>query len=148
MHDIEELYQDIILRHGRQPSHEGVPEGRTHEAEGFNPVCGDRVAIYVRETEGTLVKVGFAGEGCMISRASASLLSGFMEGRGSEDAEIRAREMIALLAARDEPETSPFDWGDLASLVAIRRFPPRVKCATLPWQTLVAALQKGPLPVG
>ncbi|MFV1995859.1 MAG: Fe-S cluster assembly sulfur transfer protein SufU [Verrucomicrobiales bacterium] len=138
---LTELYQDIILEHNRNPRNEGELDPFSGSAEGFNPLCGDKVTVYVREGEGGVDEIAFVGEGCAISRASASIMTKAIKGLSVEDARARIRSVHELLTGEQEPEADLTVLGDLAALVGVRRFPARVKCATMAWHTLEAALR-------
>jgi nitrogen fixation NifU-like protein len=138
MSDLTDLYQEIILDHNKRPRNFRAIEGCTCAAEGHNPLCGDEVKVFVQMDGDTLSDVAFQGQGCAISRASASMMTGKARGRTLAEAKSlssRVREM--LLGASSEP---PPELGDLAALSGVRKFPARIKCAMLPWHTLEAAL--------
>lgn len=141
MDDLEDLYQEIILSHNKRPRNEGVLEPHNHEAEGYNPLCGDRLKIYVQEKDGEIEAVQFTGEGCAISRASASIMTEEVEGMTGKDLDQKIEEVLDMLTSKQEPDVDPFDMGELAALLGVRKFPARVKCATLSWHTLAAALK-------
>lgn len=145
MSELQALYQEVLLDHYRQPRNFGPLPGATHHAEGHNPLCGDRVEVDVRMADDRLAAVGFQGSGCAISTASASLMTEAVQG-------LRREEFAALFAAfRDAVTgTAPADeerLGKLAALAGVREFPMRVKCATLAWHTLQAALAGGEHPI-
>lgn len=137
---LDDLYQDIILGHNKRPRNYGELEPHTHDAEGYNPLCGDRLHIHVREKDGVIEATGFTGQGCAISKASASIMTDSVKGldRGAVDKKIA--EVLEILTGREEPKVDLMEQGDIAALVGVRKFPPRVKCATLAWHTLSAAL--------
>ncbi len=142
MDDLTELYQDIILSHSRRPKNEGKLEPCDYESEGFNPLCGDRVNVYARvDDEKHLSKVQFVGDGCAISRASASIMTSRLTGLSLEAVHQKIGELVSMLTAPDEPQGALERWGELAALAGVRRFPARIKCATLAWHTLEAALK-------
>ncbi len=139
MSDLTDLYQEIILDHNKRPRNFREIAGCTCAAEGNNPVCGDEVKVFVRLAGGMLSDVAFQGQGCAISRASASMMTGKTKGRSKEEARslfAQVREM--LLGSEAEP---PRELGDLGALSGVRQFPARIKCALLPWHTLHAALE-------
>lgn len=138
--NLDDLYQEIILSHNKRPRNEGVLEPHDHEAEGYNPLCGDRLQVYVR---GAVEAIQFTGEGCAISRASASIMTEAVKGLSGAALQAKIDEVVTLLTAKDEPSVDPFELGELAALLGVRKFPARVKCATLAWHTLAAALEKG-----
>ncbi len=140
MPDLRELYQDVILDHGRQPRNFGRLERATGRAEGRNPICGDEITLYVDVQDGVVRDVRFEGHGCAISTASASLMSESVKGK-------REAEVLALFGRFHDAVTADASstvddegLGKLAVLTGVRQFPMRVKCASLPWHTLRAAL--------
>ncbi len=138
MSDLTDLYQEIILDHNKRPRNfRELPEC-TCEAEGLNPLCGDEVKVFVRMEDGKLSDVAFQGQGCAISRASASMMTGKTKGRSEAEARGMAAQVREMLVG-EEAET-PRELGDLAALSGVRKFPARIKCAMLPWHTLEAAL--------
>ncbi len=142
MDDLSDLYQEIILSHNKRPRNEGELDPRSGDAEGYNPLCGDRLRVYVRETEsGKLDAVTFTGEGCAISRASASIMTAAVKNLSRAEVEARIAAAIEMLTAREDPEIDLTVMGDLAALVGVRHFPARIKCATLAWHTLESALK-------
>ena len=141
MDNLEDLYQEIILSHNKRPRNEGELDPHSHEAEGYNPLCGDRLKIYVQQSGPTVEAVQFTGEGCAISRASASIMTQAIKGLSGDDLTAKIEEVVELLTAKEEPAGDPLDLGELAALLGVRKFPARVKCATLAWHTLEAALK-------
>ncbi len=138
--DLEQLYQDIILSHNKRPKHEGELEPYSGKAEGYNPLCGDRITVFVNEEGGKISKATFVGEGCAISRASASIMTGMLAGLSPEEAKEKAEEVYKLLTSAEEPVVDFLEMGDMAALVGVRKFPARIKCATLAWHALEDAL--------
>jgi len=146
MDDLSDLYQDIILTHYKHPHNEGELDPFTGEAEGFNPLCGDRLKVYLRQADqgkGNLEAISFTGEGCAISKASASIMTSAVKGLSAEEIEAKVAEVVCLLTDQDEPEIDLIIMGDLAALAGVRKFPARIKCATLAWHALLAALKDG-----
>jgi len=142
MDDLTDLYQEIILSHNRRPRNEGVLDPCDCQAEGFNPVCGDRITVYVsKDRDGRLEKVQFLGEGCAISRASASIMTLQLAGTSVDEAHSKISEIAQLLTQEDEPEADLEMLGDLTALLGVRRFPARIKCATLAWHAVGSALR-------
>lgn len=141
MDDLNDLYQEIILNHNKRPRNEGELEPHTHEAEGYNPLCGDQLKVYLQEEGDKIEAVQFTGKGCAISRASASIMTESVKGLAGKEIYDKINEVIQLLTAKEEPQVDPFELGELAALLGVRKFPPRVKCATLAWHTLLAALK-------
>lgn len=141
MSDLRELYQQVILEHSRSPRNYGELEGASQSAEGYNPLCGDRITIYVVVEGERVVDVAFKGSGCAISKASASLMTGAIKGKTIAEVEelfARFREMVT--SGHDEAVDEE-GLGKLAVFGGVREFPVRVKCATLAWHTLHAALE-------
>ncbi|MFT4639749.1 MAG: nitrogen fixation NifU-like protein [Verrucomicrobiales bacterium] len=143
MDDLTDLYQEIILSHNRRPKNEGVLEPCDCQAEGYNPLCGDRITVYAQRDEDgdRLNNVQFLGEGCAISRASASMMTVQMKGVTVAEAEAKIAQVVELLVGAEEPEADLEVLGDLAALIGVRKFPARIKCATLAWHALGSALK-------
>lgn len=139
MHELGDLYQEVILDHNKRPRNFRANPGASHHAVGHNPLCGDRVTVYVDVDGGTLRDVSFQGSGCAISKASASMMTESLKGRTREQAETLFQTFHGLVTG----ETDGGAGGDLGKLVVfsgVSEFPVRVKCATLAWHTLKAAL--------
>jgi len=132
----DELYQEALLQHSRRPKNYGAIEGATHRAEGLNPSCGDEISLELCLEGGQIKRMGFVGQSCAICTASASMMT--MEATGLKDPDARAlsKKFRDLLLTGNANEVPP----RLAVLSGVHRFPARVKCAALPWETLVAAL--------
>jgi len=144
--DLADLYRDVIVDHNRKPRNfRPMPDADCH-AEGFNPLCGDRLTIYVKLDDGVISDVSFQGSGCAISVASASLLTESVKGRSVADAEQLFGTMHAMLT-RDDADVDVASLGKLGALSGVRAFPARVKCASLCWHTLDAALHRKTEPV-
>ena len=138
MSELADLYQEIILDHHKRPRNFREMPECTCRAEGHNPLCGDEVKVLVRLEEDKLSDVAFQGQGCAISRASASMMTGKTKGRSRAEArELAGRVRDMLIGPEVEPAR---ELGDLAALSGVRKFPARIKCAILPWHTLEAAL--------
>jgi nitrogen fixation NifU-like protein len=140
MPELEDLYQEIILDHNRRPRNYGVLKDATHRAEGHNPLCGDEVTVFVHLEGDVIREITFDGQGCAISRASASLMTLKLKGRTIDQARALMREVHDLLTGPALEAPPPDDLGDLAALAGVRKFAVRVKCATLAWRTFEAAL--------
>ena len=134
--ELRELYQEVIIDHGRHPRNFGALPEANHHKEGFNPLCGDKILIHVQEKNGVLEKIQFEGCGCAISMASASLLTEVLRGKTTQEMENLFSAFHDLVTTGDSSEKL----GKLAVLGGVREFPVRVKCATLAWHTLKAAL--------
>lgn len=141
MGDLRDLYQEVILDHSKRPRNFGELAGANRHAEGYNPLCGDRETVYVRLENGVLEDVGFRGAGCAISTASASMMTESVKGKTLVEAEALFERFHDLITGNDgATKTARPDLGKLAVFSGVREFPVRVKCATLPWHTLKAAL--------
>jgi nitrogen fixation protein NifU and related proteins len=138
MSDLQDLYQEVILDHNRRPRNFRVlDEGR--KAEGYNPLCGDRLTVYLRVEDGVIKDATFQGSGCAISKASASIMTDVVKGKTVAEAEkLFERFHRAVTAPVDAPVE---DLGKLSALTGVRQFPVRVKCATLAWYALRAAAE-------
>ena len=139
MSELKELYQQVILDHNRQPRNFHPIDGASRKAEGFNPLCGDRVTIFLDLDGDRLRDIGFVGSGCAISKASASMMTESLKGKTRKEAEALFRIFHSLLT-EERPPLAEKDLGKLVVFSGVREFPVRVKCATLAWHTLKAAL--------
>lgn len=137
--DLRDLYQEIILDHSRKPKNAGVLDDPTGEAQGNNPLCGDRVTVYVKLDGDRIDDVRFDARGCAISVASASMMTELLKGKTLDAAEVAFERFNTQLTAKEAPVLAEDD--ELSALMGVRDFPTRVKCATLPWHTLKAALK-------
>ena len=138
--NLQDLYQDIILSHNKRPRNEGELDPHTGKAEGYNPLCGDKVTVFVNEQDGRIEAVKFIGEGCAISRASASIMTTLLAGLTVKEAQARAQKFYDMLTSTEEPDLDFLEEGEVAALVGVRQFPARIKCATLAWHALEDAL--------
>ncbi len=143
--DLRELYQDIIVDHNRNPRNFRPMAGAVRIAEGYNPLCGDKLSVYAKIEDGRIADVSFVGSGCAISTASASLMTEAVMGKTVAEAEVLFADMHALLTGTASGD--PARLGKLAALAGVKDYPARVKCATLSWHTLHAALQGELTPV-
>jgi nitrogen fixation NifU-like protein len=139
--DLRELYQETILDHGRAPRNFGKPEHCTHEADGDNPLCGDKIHLYVTVDGDTVTDLSFDGAGCAISTASASLMTEALKGKSVADALALFDRLHKSVTGQGEADES-IDLGKLAVFEGVREYPLRVKCATLAWHTLRNALKE------
>ncbi len=138
----EELYQQTILEHNRHPRNFRKLEGATHVAEGYNPLCGDHWWVYVKISDsGTIEEVAFEGSGCAISKASASMMTASLKGKSIADARVLFEEFRQLVIGELKPG-DPNHLGKLTVFSGIWQYPARVKCASLSWHTINAALEK------
>ncbi len=142
MTDLQELYQSVILDHNRKPRNFGPLDGATGTAEGKNPLCGDQVEVSVLLTDDVVTEVKFTGHGCAISRASASLMTAAVQGKSRTDVEALFEKFHALVTGKAaEADITREALGQLVVFSSVSRFPIRVKCASLAWHTLRAALE-------
>lgn len=143
--DLRQLYRDLILDHARKPRHFGRLEDASHQAEGINPLCGDKLKIYFSiDDAGRIDDAMFEGSGCAISVASASLLTDTVIGLTVREAMALFANMVDMLAGRNTNvgvPTTDVELGKLLALQGVREFPSRVKCATLAWHAMKAAIQ-------
>jgi nitrogen fixation NifU-like protein len=147
MTDLSDLYQQIIVEHNRAPRNFKKLAHPTGEAEGANPLCGDQIKLEVEVAGDRIADIGFQGSGCAISQASASLLTGAVQGKSTADAQELFRQVHAMLTSAPGTPVDTAQLGKLAALAGVRQFPVRVKCASLPWHTLRAALGSAAEPV-
>jgi nitrogen fixation protein NifU and related proteins len=137
---LRELYQEVILDHNRRPRNFHALADASHQAEGYNPLCGDRLTLYLRVDGDVISDVGFEGSGCAISKASASLMTDAIKGRTVLDARTLFERFHRMVTA--PPDQQVEDLGKLSVLAGVRQFPVRVKCASLAWHTFSAALDR------
>ena len=141
---LRELYQEVILDHSRHPRHFGALSGATHVGEGYNPLCGDKVKVYlVLDDSGRITDIKFEGRGCAISQASASLMTDMLSGRSVEEAEQLMGGFLHLVKGEGTNGLAPDDRERLEVMAGVSAFPMRVKCATLAWHTMKSALEGG-----
>ncbi|MFQ5659931.1 MAG: Fe-S cluster assembly sulfur transfer protein SufU [Gammaproteobacteria bacterium] len=143
MLDLKDLYQEVIVDHNRNPRNFGKLENPDKTLEGFNPLCGDRLTLYLKLDDGRITDISFDGSGCAISVASASMMTEAMRGRSLAEAEAIFAEFHALVTAADRAEIDFDKLGKLAAIAGVRDYPTRIKCATLCWHTLHAAISGG-----
>ncbi|HET9177619.1 MAG TPA: SUF system NifU family Fe-S cluster assembly protein [Terriglobia bacterium] len=142
MPDLRGLYQEVILDHSKRPRNYRVLEGSAHRAEGYNPLCGDRVTIYLKVENGKINDLSFQGSGCAISTSSASLLTETLKGKTIDEADALFEKFHALVTGEADGKLADDDsLGKLAVFSGVAEFPIRVKCATLAWHTLRSALK-------
>lgn len=147
--DLRELYQEVILDHSRRPRNLRRIEGASHHAEGYNPLCGDEATVYLLLEGDRVADASFVGKGCSISTASASMMTDALRGRTRAEAEAMFERFHALVTAPPDRahENAAPELGKLAAFAGVCEFPARVKCASLAWHTLMAALQGRQAPV-
>jgi nitrogen fixation NifU-like protein len=137
--ELDELYQQIIVEHNRSPRNFKRIDDATRTAEGDNPLCGDKITLFVKLDGNVIGDIGFQGKGCAISKSSASLMTGAVKGKTVAEAE-RLFHAFRDMVSGDHPMADPKSLGKLAAFGGVRQFPSRIKCANLAWHTLHAAL--------
>ena len=140
MSALNELYQEVILDHNKRPRNFRTLEGPSHHADGYNPLCGDRLSLYVQVEDDTIADISYQGSGCAISKASASLMTDALKGQSVENARGLFERFHRMVTT--PPDLAVEDLGKLSVLAGVREFPVRVKCASLAWHTLIAALDR------
>lgn len=138
MPDLKELYQTIILDHNKRPRNYGALEDATHQAEGYNPLCGDRVQVYLKIKDDRIEAIQFESASCAITNASASMMTEALVGKTLQEA-AELQERVQLLLSEEVDDSDSGD--DLNALQGVRQFPARIKCATLPWETCLEAYE-------
>jgi nitrogen fixation NifU-like protein len=144
---IRDLYQEVVFDHNRNPRNFRVMEDATRTIDGFNPLCGDRITLYVKLKDGIIEDVSFQGSGCAISTASASLMTEIVRGQTEAEAEQLFELFHRITTGKNGDEVNLDEIGKLAVLAGVRAYPARVKCATLAWHSLQAALKDDHAPV-
>ena len=142
MSELSELYQQVILDHNKKPRNFRKLENANHIAEGYNPLCGDHLTIYVNVADEAVQEIAFEGSGCAISKAAASMMTQAVKGKTREQVEELFKEFHSMVTGELDEETEENSLGNLRIFAGVRDFPVRVKCATLPWHTMQAALNK------
>ena len=142
MSELSELYQQVILDHNKKPRNFRKLETANYSAEGYNPLCGDQLTVYLNLEADTVKEVGFEGSGCAISKAAASMMTQAVKGKSKQQAENLFQEFHSMVTGELNEETEENNLGNLKIFAGVREFPVRVKCATLAWHTLHAALNK------
>ena len=140
MSELSELYQQVILDHNKKPRNFHKLEAANHHAEGYNPLCGDHLTVYLNLEDDQVQDVSFEGSGCAISKAAASMMTQAVKGKNKEQAEELFGEFHRMVTGELDAEEEENHLGNLKIFAGVREFPVRVKCATLPWHTLHAAL--------
>jgi nitrogen fixation NifU-like protein len=138
--DLRDLYQEVVLEHSKRPRNYRAMADATSTAQGFNPLCGDQLTLFLKVQDGVVKEVSFVGQGCAISKASASLLTGAVKDKTAAEA-LQLFQKVHLLVTEGPSKVSPEEVGKLAVLSGVSEFPARVKCASLAWHTLKAALE-------
>lgn len=140
MYDLQELYQEMVMDHGRRPRNSKVIEDASRTAEGFNPLCGDQINVYLNIEDNLITDIGIQAAGCAISKASASMMTESVKGKTVDEARKIFNAFRGMLTRPDE-ENDLDTLGDLEFLSGVVQYPVRIKCAVLPWHTLDSALQ-------
>ena len=140
MSELSELYQQVILDHNKKPRNFRKLETANHSAEGFNPLCGDQLTVYLNLEDGAVKEISFEGSGCAISKAAASMMTQAVKGKSKQEAEQLFSEFHSMVTGELDEETTSNGLGNLKIFSGVREFPVRVKCASLPWHTMHAAL--------
>jgi len=147
MSDLDDLYQQVILDHGRKPRNFHAIDDASGRAEGFNPLCGDRVTVYLKRDDGHIADAAFTGSGCAICTASASMMTQVVKGKSLADIEMIFERFHEMTTGREFTPQQAEALGKLAVFAGVKKYPVRVKCATLPWHTLKAAIENKQQPV-
>ena len=142
MEDVRELYREVILDHNKKPRNYHKLETANRTGEGYNPLCGDKVTVYLRVEDNLVRDISFQGSGCAISMASASLMTEGVKGKTLADVQTLFETFHALVTHESPSTSTPVELGKLAAFAGVREFPIRVKCATLAWHTLRAAIEQ------
>jgi nitrogen fixation NifU-like protein len=143
MNDLRELYQEVILDHSRKPRNFRALEAANRQAEGHNPLCGDRATVYLRVEDGVVRDASFQGSGCSISTASASMMTESVKGKSRAQAEALFESFHDLITGESTAPPDAPELGKLEVFSGVREYPVRIKCATLPWHAMKAALNGG-----
>ena len=141
MSELSELYQQVILDHNKKPRNFRKLEAVNRTAEGYNPLCGDQLTVYMQMEDGVVKDISFEGSGCAISKASASMMTQSVKGKTKEEAEALFDEFHRMVMGELDEEATPNHLGRLTIFAGVRDYPARVKCASLPWHTMHAALR-------
>ena len=142
MSELSELYQQVILDHNKKPRNFHKLENANHSAEGYNPLCGDQLKVYLHLEDDQVKEVSFEGSGCAISKASASMMTQAVKGKTKAEAEMLFNEFHRMATGELDEESEANHLGKLTIFAGVRDFPARVKCATLSWHTMHAALNE------
>lgn len=139
--ELKELYQQVILDHNKSPRNFHKLDDATNDAEGYNPLCGDQINVYLKIRDNKIEDISFVGHGCAISKASASLMTSTLKGKTIEEAEEIFNKFHNLITGQYS-EDNLDELGKLAVFYGVREFPSRIKCASLPWHTFISALKQ------
>jgi nitrogen fixation protein NifU and related proteins len=141
MADLRDLYQEVILDHHKKPRNFHKLEHANRKADGFNPLCGDKLSVFIQIENEVVKDIGFVGTGCAISTASASMMTESLKGKTEAEAKAVFERFHQMVTNYSEPQPDPATLGKLAVFSGVREYPVRVKCATLAWHTMCAALE-------
>jgi nitrogen fixation NifU-like protein len=141
MADLRDLYQEVILDHHKRPRNFHKLQNANRQADGYNPLCGDKLSVYMNVEDGIVREIGFIGTGCAISTASASMMTDSLKGKTEAEARALFERFHALVTNPSGTQPDPASLGKLAVFSGVREYPVRVKCATLAWHTMRAALE-------
>jgi len=141
MSDLRDLYQEVLLDHNRRPRNFQKLEGANRTAEGYNPLCGDQITVYLKLEGDVIREISFQGSGCAISKSAASMMTGALKGKTRAEAEVLFQHFHDMLTGKAGAEGAVEALGKLAVFAGVCEYPIRVKCATLPWHTMHAALE-------
>ena len=140
MSDLRDLYQEVIVDHHKKPRNFHKLEHANRQADGYNPLCGDKLSVFIQIENGIVKDIGFVGAGCAISTASASMMTESLKDKTEAEAKAIFERFHQLVTDHSEPQPNPATLGELAVFSGVREYPVRVKCATLAWHTMRAAL--------
>ncbi len=143
MEELRELYQHVILDHNKNPKNFHEMDSPTHTAEGYNPLCGDRLMMFLRVEDNIIKDISFMGSGCAISKASASVMTAMLKGKSISEAERLFKIFQEMITSDPDREPDVDSLGKLTVFAGVREFPLRIKCAGLAWHTLSAAIGEG-----
>lgn len=141
MDELKELYQQIILDHNKDPKNYGKLDAHNHDSEGYNPLCGDRVHVYLMVEDGLIKEIRFEGSGCAISKASASVMTTLLKGKTVAEARALFAQFQKMITADVHTPPDVEKVGKMAVFAGVREFPSRIKCAGLAWHTVIAAIE-------
>jgi nitrogen fixation protein NifU and related proteins len=141
MSDLRDLYQEVILDHHKKPRNFHKLERANRQADGYNPLCGDKLSVFIQIEEGVVKDIAFVGTGCAISTASASMMTESLKGKTETEAKAIFKRFHQLVTHHSESQPDPSTLGNLAVFSGVREYPVRVKCATLAWHAMWAALE-------
>jgi len=147
MDDLRELYQTTILDHNKSPRNFGALEGASHQADGYNPLCGDKITVFLRTKDGRIEEAAFQGSGCAISMAAASMMTQAIRGATTEQFQEKFRAFHDMVTGQVDDGSESKELGKLIVFAGVSKFPVRVKCATLAWHTARAAREQNQAPV-